>query len=600
MEFLQLVVPPTVFSSGSGRRRRRGENPLPDGRRSDQGFLVFYRQLNPQAEPKLKALKAPGRIRAYLEAQLSAPLAEHWCGFQLTQYRAAGDGKTMESGFTAGSGRHHLGFVLDLDGGRMDPMYQRMLKEDWWAFLEVVERRLAALGVETYRLVRSSPVGAHLYLPVLRPDGRPVRATDENKGHWDRAAAGLHRYFEDLGADANAVKVTQPFVIPGLPRLKWPGFVPYLAAHQDGARTDLFGLIRRLSALKQIPRRELAPVIPLPSVEAHDEVQQILEDVRCHAAGLAEHDGRNQAAHDLAVYLLCKGATEQEMREALTTWNRRNAPSLSERELERCIRSAERRSANHDREWSEMQRAPWLRLRALLGLPAPKMIGYTRNGKYRPITPRRSWEERKSGGGREHYEEVAERVLRFVAGEGGRVEMTQAEIVNTVDTNRTTLRAVLEALAASGRLMVTTRRGRSGKTILELPTAPDTVSSQVTENDSSRISPEGVQMGAWVGTTALLTVADAGDGRCQAVGSPSDPLAAVCAVLLGRTGVDLRSYRPLPVVAVSAGGEAGWRLVARDWLGRDILAAMVAMGALVDLRRLLGVPVVVEPIDSGS
>ncbi|HWI52498.1 MAG TPA: primase C-terminal domain-containing protein [Symbiobacteriaceae bacterium] len=594
MEFLQWVIPGTVLSAGSGRRRRRGDLRQAEGRRSDQGYPLFYWQSDESSAPHIRPLKALPSIEAYLQEKVNGELAEHWVATQITQYRAGRDGVTLAGGFSATTARHILNIVADLDGKRMDPMLRRLLIEDWWAFLEALNARLSTVGIERYLVVRSGPGGVHVYVPLLRPDGRPLRASEKNLAVWDLAAKGLNRLLEDCGADANAVKPTQPFAIVGVPRAKHPGFVPYVAARRDGKATDLFQLIKRMSELKLMPASRPAEVIALPTAEAGDRAAALLEEIRTEAAGVS-HGGRNKAAHDIAVYLLCKGIPVRETETALKEWNERNDPPLSRKELRRCIRSAERRAQNRDQQWSEMKAAPWRRLRGDLGLATPRMAGYTRAGRWRPLTPRRAWEDRKQDGGREHYFEVAERVLRFVAGEGGLVTMKQADLASLIDTNRSTLQAVLASLKASGRLLVTTTRGRCGKTVLEMPEPSGSgLSDKVTENDSSRISPEGVQMGAWVGPAGSLPVGPLVEAA--PVGSVAEPApagdvhSALASVAHAVIGLDERAYQPgWVLVVVSAVG--GWLVVARNQVGGDLLHAVDVAGGRAMLAQMLGADV---------
>jgi chromosome partitioning protein len=496
MEFLQLVVPPTVFSSGLRDRRRQQGSSRVTGRKSDQAFLVFYRRGDLEESPQLKPLKSPTSIRKYLTEQANGSAAEHWCNLQLTQYRAHRDGKQVAT-YTTETGRHILGIVLDLDGKRMAPYHQKQIQNGWVAFRAAVEARLEQLMIEEYYLVRSGPQGAHLYIPLVRPDGLPLRASEKNIARWERAVRGVNRFFSDLGADPNAVRPTQPFVIPGMPRLKWPDFIPHLIVRRQGARTNLFTLLRRLSELKLMPRRER--IIPFPSDARHRDVNTILEEITLRAAGVP-FGCRNDVAHKVAVYLLCKGATSREAWAAMVAWNKRNDPPLSGRELRRCLSSAERCADRNLPKWTEMQQAPWSVLRGTLELPGGS-TGFVKNGRWHPITPAKSWQQRKSEGGREHYEEVTERLLRLVAGQGGGyLQLTQEEIANSIDTNRGTLRAVLERLKVSGRLVVITKKGRGGKTILSIPASEQVYSSVgVTENGHSGNSSEAAQLGAWVG-----------------------------------------------------------------------------------------------------
>lgn len=498
MEFLQLVVPPTVFSSGSQGRRGQQNKNLTADRKSDQAFLIFYRRDDLEGSPQLKPFKSPTSIRRYLTEQVSGHVAEHWCSLQLTQYRARRDGKQLAT-YTTETGRHILGIVLDLDGKRMATYHQSQIQSGWSKFRMAVEARLEQLMIEEYYLVRSGPDGAHLYIPLVRPDGLPLRVSEKNVARWERAVRGVNRFFADLGADPNAVRLTQPFVIPGMPRLKWPEFVPHLIARRSGIRTNLFTLLRRLSELKLMPRRErVCDQVP-PTGAGHRGVDTILEDITIRAVGVPS-GCRNDVAHKVAVYLLCKGATSREAWAAMVAWNKRNAPPLSGRELSRCLRSAERCADRSPQKWMEMQEAVWRDLRGTLELPGGS-AGFTKNGRWHPITPAKPWEQRKAEGGREHYEEVAERLLRLVAGEeGGYLQLTQEEIANIIDTNRSTLRAVLELLKVSGRLEVMTKKGRGGKTVLSLPTVePANPSVKVTENGHSSNSSEAAQMGVWVG-----------------------------------------------------------------------------------------------------
>lgn len=501
MEFLQLVVPPTVFSRGSGVRRGQPDKPLSIGRKSDQAFLVFYRRGDLEGSPQLKPLKSPTSIRQYLTEQANGHAAEHWCSLQLTQYRVRRDGKQLAA-YTTETGRHILGIVLDLDGKRMAAYHQGQLKNGWVAFRTAVEARLEQLMIEEYYLVRSGPEGAHLYIPLVRPDGLPLRTSEKNVARWERAARGVNRLFADLGADQNAVRLTQPFVIPGMPRLKWPEFIPHLIARRAGVRTNLFALLRRLSELKLMPRWEKVCAQTLPT-DAVRDIDTIIEDITTRAIGVPS-GCRNDVAHKVAVYLLCKGATSRAAWDAMVAWNKRNAPPLSGRELSRCLRSAERCADRSPQKWLEMQEAVWRGLRGTLELTGGS-AGFIKNGRWHPITPAKPWEQRKAEGGREHYEEVAERLLRLVAGEGGGyLQLTQEEIANIIDTNRSTLRVVLDLLKASGRLGVTTKKGRGGKTSLTLPMAePDLPSVKATENGHSGNSSEAAEMGVWVGDAGV-------------------------------------------------------------------------------------------------
>lgn len=286
-DFLSTMVPATLFSSGKGRRR--GERPRPAGQRSDQGYLVFYRRPSLDGDPQLTPLKAPSSILGYLQDQLNASLADHWVCTQVTQFRARRDGQVLNAGFTAGTTRHILGITIDLDGSRMDAEYLELLHSDWWAYRALLEERLDDLGVAMYLAVHSGPDGVHIHIPLIRPDGRPLRATEENLARWERAARGICRRFEDMGADPNAVRPTQPFALPGLPRLKHGGFVPYVAAWRSGARADLIALLRRLSALRLMPAER--PRLQLAEPGPQD-IAGLLHEVAERAAGLSAGTGQ--------------------------------------------------------------------------------------------------------------------------------------------------------------------------------------------------------------------------------------------------------------------------------------------------------------------
>lgn len=491
MEHLRWMVPASVFSAGSGRRRRRGDATEP-GRRSDTGFLVFFRKADGRVTQQ--PLKSPRSIEAYLRQQLAADQAEHWCALQLTQHRAGRDGRRLAGGFTAATGRHILGVVVDMDGTRMAPEYRYLLHHDVYSLMAIIDDRMSSLGIDCYRLVRSGPEGLHLYVPFLRPDGRPLRATEKNLAAWRKVADGLARFLSDLGADANAVKPTQPFVLPGMLRAKYPGHIPYVAGGRDGARADIWVLLRNLSAHRALLARERVSA-PQDASAAALGPQTILEDIRERASGVPV-GFRNQVAHDVAVYLLCKGASVAQTWEALAKWNQRNDNPLPDRELRTCLESAQRCRFSHPGLWAEMQRAPWRRLRSLLGLPVDRR-GYLRKGRWRPLTPARSWEERKLSGGREHYHEVAERLLsHLTAREGGRWEITQRELAELLGAALSTLKIVLKHLEAEGRIQVQTTRGRNGKTVL---TALEPAAKEVDDNSQSRISSEAVKTGVWVG-----------------------------------------------------------------------------------------------------
>lgn len=533
LEHLRWMVPATVFSAGSGRRRRRGVAAEP-GRRSDTGFLVFYRAVDGHVTQQ--PLKSPRSIEAYLRQQLAADPAEHWCALQLTQYRGRRDGRRLAGGFSATTSRHILGVVVDMDGSRMAPKYQYLLHHDFYSLMATIDERMSALGVNCYRVVRSGPNGLHLYIPFIRPDGRPLRATEKTLAAWQTVATGLARYLSDLGADVNAVKPTQPFALPGLPRAKHPGHIPYVAGGRDGARVDIWALLRSLSARKALLARERVSVLPDTCGDSAD-LQTILEDIRDRAAGVPV-GCRNQVAHDVAVYLLAKGASPEQAWGALVCWNARNETPLRERELRTCFKSAQRCRFAHPGKWAEMQRAPWRRLRSLLGLPVDRQ-GYLRRGRWRPLTPARSWEERKLSGGREHYHEVAERLLsHLLARDGGRWEITQRELADLLGAALSTLKVVLKHLAAEGRIQVQTTRGRNGKTVL---TALEQATKKVDDNSQSGNSSEAVQSGAWVGrpvcaAPAVPAVAfgvSSGLGACGA----------------GRVGVGALAERQLRVLA---------------------------------------------------
>lgn len=571
LEFLELLAGP-VMSSGAGRQRRSPNTSLE--RRSDQGFLTFYRLEHPEGSPEITPLKAPNSILRYLRQQIDAPLAEHWVGLQTTQFRARRDGKVVHIGYTADQSRHIMHIVLDLDGNRMDPHHSELLRTNWSAFKDAVDVYADAAGIDKYLMVRSSPEGVHLYVPLERPDGRPLRARDKTLKEWERAAKGLCRWFAAFGADSNAVKPTQPFAVPGIPRRKHPGFIPYVTAHRPGKSTNLYELIRRLSELKMMPRAQCTQARP-DELPGHDVVA-ILAEIRDTAAGVAR-GCRNATAHRVAGYLFSRGADAADVWEALVAWNQRNEPPLPQRELRRCFLSAERGVDDSDPDWYDMTRAAWNGLRGELGLARVQTLGYRQNGRWRPLTPRKPWEVRKaSRNGREHYEEVAERLLRLVAGAGGRLELPQAEICDQIDSNRSTLRAVLTLLEASDRLTVTTKRGRNGATVLELPAPPESVASEVTENDHSRINSEAAETGVWVGSAVALTPG----------GALPSVLDVLAGVLLDLLGVVVDPHRaPMPVVAVLDAVAGGWLVVPRALSARGLVQQLEAAGGLVELNR---------------
>lgn len=587
-DFLTWMVPATVLSDGSGRRRHRGETLRADGRRSDQGFLAFYRQSDDSEAPAIRAMKARPSIATYLQEQAVGELAEHWVATQITYYRAGRDGSALTGGFSAATARHILGIVADLDGKRMDPMMRQLLLGDWWAFRDALEARLGALGIERYLVVRSGPDGVHIYVPILRPDGRPLRASEANLAAWERAAKGLNRQLEDMGADFNAVKATQPFAIPGIPRSKHRGFVPYVAAKRDGRAADLFALIRRMSELKLMPAAKPARVIPLPHHGADGMAAALLEEIRMKAAGV-DQGGRNQVAHDIGVYLLCKGATVHEMESALTAWNERNEPPMSQKELQRCMRSAERRAQDQDEQWAEMKAAPWRRLRGLLSLDVPKVVYFHKGGRRHPLTPPKPWLERKENG-REHLEEIEERLLAFVAIEGV-VELTQSKIADAINACPASLKVVLKRVKASERLVVTTTRGRNGTTRLELPPIVEVSTDAPVEKGYSRIAPVGVQKGEWVGPAVSLpdqTLVEVCPAVLCSVPCPAvDIYDALAAVARSVPGLDYRaSLLGSVVVVVDRGG--GWLVVSRDQAGGDLLRAIELAGGREALGQLLG------------
>lgn len=484
-EFLAWLIPSTVFSAGSGRLRRRGPR-LQDGQRSDQGFLVFSRA--DRGRVRQIALKSPATIRSYLADQVAGELADHWVAVQSTQYRSRRDGRGA-GGFTAETTRHLLGITIDLDGHRMDPAYGELLNRDWYAFREIVDEVLAGVGVERYRLVRTSPGGVHVHIPLMTPAGRPYRAGEQTVRQWQMVCEGLCRLLRGLGADANAAaRLTQPFVLPGLARAKHSGYVPYVAGGQDGDYSTLPELLRALAARKLLTGRKLFPVGPSPS-PSRDAIAEALADIAERAVGVPA-GGRNDTSFRVATYLLSRGASEAQTWMAMSAWNRKNDPPMPERELRGRLASALRSKERNPVRWARGAAAPWRRLRAELGLPLPQS-GYSRNGRWRPLTPRRSWEDRKRSGGREHYTEVEERLLRWVAGEGGQVSVTQAQICNAIDTHRSTLKAVVRRLEASGALSVTTKRGRGGLTTL--------TAVPLAQNGPSRINTVGAQPGVWVG-----------------------------------------------------------------------------------------------------
>lgn len=504
-EFLQAVVPSAILSSGSGRHRREPRRgPLPSSR-SDQAFLVFYRKEGLEGSLQQTPLKSPASIKRYLKTQVMGSLAEHWVATQSTQFRARRDGKVIDLGFTSATARHILGLVIDLDGSRMTSQYRELLASNMYAFVTILEEYLDLIGIDTYFLVRSGPVGLHLYVPLIRPDGRPLRASERNLEKWEKVAKALHRYLGEFGADPNAVRITQPFAIPGLPRKKHQGFIPYVMRQREGLRTDIFSLLRRLAERKLVLRREQLPSVQLSSSHGmiNDEAPAIAEAVRARAIGMAK-GSRNSTAHDLAVWLLCKGVSATEAWEALTAWNTRNMPRLPERELRVCFESAIRCRERHPRTWAEMAAAPWRRLRAEVGLPDDgEATGYLKGGRWRPRTPAKSWEQRKATGGREHFHEVEERVLRFVRSEGGTVAHTQAEIADILGTNRSTLKLVLKRLVQAGSLVLQARRGRGGSTVLTIPVEAVEITkdydSRRVLNGQTRISTVGVKKGVWVG-----------------------------------------------------------------------------------------------------
>ena len=346
-----------------------------------------------------------------------------------------------------------------------------------------------------------------------------------------------------MGADANALKPTQPFVIPGLPRAKHPGHVPYVAGGREGVRTDIWRLLRSLSAHRMLLARERDP-LPAGSSSASPGLPAILDEICERAAGVPV-GYRNQVAHDLAVYLLAKGASAEQAWDALLRWNQRNDVPLAIRELRTCLASAQRCRRAHPARWAEMQRAPWRRLRSLLGLPVDRQ-GYLRRGYWRPLTPARSWEERKLSGGREHYHEVAERLLSHLrAREGGRWEVTQRELAELLGAALSTLKVVLKHLVAEGLIQVQATRGRNGNTILTAVAPP--LPSSVDDNSQSSISSEAVELGVWVGRPLRLEV-----GVSLPVCEPGAPAGSVPAgSALLSSGVV-----PVSVAALPRGGPA--------------------------------------------
>lgn len=541
MAFLTDLVPASVFSQGT--RRRRPVVATASGSRSDTGYITFYQQRNLDGDPELQPLKALPSIRAYLERQVSAPPADHWVALQISLFRSGRkDGHSSGVSIGADLARHILAVVVDLDGARMVPMYQGLLQRDFYAFRAVLDERLTALGITRYHLVRSGPTGVHLYLPLIGPGGRPLRASRRTMATWRKVAEGVHRYLADFGADPNTIRPTQPYAIPGLPRLKHAGFVPYVAGGRDGERADLFALLRRLRELRLLWRTRLEIVegdAPDPLADLTAWTHAIKTDADGVAQGGRFMPGRNLAAYQVAVSMLAKGATANATWEAMQAWNERNRPPLSLRELRTCFHSALRCRHRSAVRWEEMAQAPWNGLRTKLGLPVRPARWYRDGGRWRPITPAKSWEVRKLWTrGREHYGEVAERLMSHLEGSHKGVwESTQGEIAQMIGTAVSTLKEVLKGLQAAGRLRIETKRGRGGKTVLY------SESCQRELNSQCRKAPIGVKKGEWAGP------AEQGQGACPVV--PALP--GLCASVAAPAGSAVRLAVSESVGATAAG-----------------------------------------------
>lgn len=434
MGFLATVLPDTVLGSAL---------------RSEQGYIAMYRKASGAADPVSVTIRGKAAIRRYLEAQLLAPLADHWFSAQITQYTDLGSN-------VAEKARHIVQVVLDLDGDRMAPEVQRLRTNDLPAFWERLDLALAALGIGQYHLVASSPGGLHLHLPLVNSkNGRLLGANEKTLNDWKRTVDGLRSALTDFGPDKNAVRPTQPFVIPGLPRLKHPGFIPYYLGGRSGPATDLYALLNGLVRLRYAQPERRAHLTLHRGTKA-EFLAYLLKEIIHTARSFAEREGRNVAAHRIAAYLLAKGATRQQAWEAMSVWNARNTPPLTDHELDKCLSSAETDRARPGKatRWAQMAAAPWNKTRALLGLP--------------PVarrSPRQSRARAREERQRDHYGEVAERALRYIRDQQT-VTMKQEELADLLATNRSTLRIILQNLQEAGTITITPTRGRYGKTVV--------------------------------------------------------------------------------------------------------------------------------------
>jgi len=448
--FLRLVLPDTVFA-GSAR---------------EKGYVVFYRKEDPDGEPTTTTLRGEGPIRRYLTGVSTASLAENWFSVQSTQY--------SDRGRNTGDMTRHLPYiVLDLDGDRMAADLLDLRLTNFPAFLSRLDEALTNLGIACYYLMVSSRGGLHAYIPLMNSrTGQLLGANEKTLNDWKRTSDGLRLALEEFGTDNNAIRVTQPFVLPGLPRKKHAGFVPYFAGGRSGTRSDMYALLNTLVRLRYAQpeqRAHLAVHRPDGSSFLSRLLQEIAHMARGFRIGGKGNPARNVAAHRIATYLLAKGATEKQAWDAMLLWNQRNTPPLTEQELKKCLRSAasDKARKRKSKVWAQMAGAPWNKARAFLGL-AP----VTRRS-FRPSRAR-SREERQ----RDHFTEVAERTLRYVRDQGS-VIAKQAELADLLDTNRSTLRVVLKALLQAGRITLSTTRGRSGTTVIAFAHQPSVTPAPV-------------------------------------------------------------------------------------------------------------------------
>lgn len=474
---------------------------MPSGRRSDYGARKLTIQRAPGHVLEI-AFSNEHSMRRYLQNMVNQEPCEIWestnTAFMGTGWR---NGQrdwsvTLNEAYT----RFVQAVVIELDMRHASAHCIDLYTTDPSAFYMQIDDILAGLGVDDYSVKKTNPVyGFHIVLPLSRQDGGMLRSSENTIAVWKQVSLALHSHFEQYGSDPQAAgRLVQPYILPGLPRAKHPGFIPYIAVDRQGARTHLYTLKKHLAELGQVPRHASSTSSQQTqhtanhSTEKHDFVKEVRE-----LAQGVEKGRRNNIASRIIAMLILKEGLSKRTQEAVAVWNQRNDPPLPERELNRLWATTARQIDHAAEKWIQMANAMWITLRIELGV-----IEAQTKGQAKGLPHWKNWgrthAERMAAGGREHNHEIAEKILRYVTDQG-EFRGSQAALADLIGSSKRTVALVIKEMAASGAIVLITKRGIGGYTAISLPMVETT--EQTEKNLQTPSNYPNAKWGRWVGLT---------------------------------------------------------------------------------------------------